>query len=233
MVLMVSMIASVVAGIAIEVWRYKSGKKENHQLTRGKIISDALEQALIIFLSAIFALWITNISETNRIKNQTKEILKASENELETVINAIWGGAIMNDQVYLGQLYTLVNYERVLDLRNIIFSDSVFIHLEPLLAANISRFETNYERDFQTLKTLLDESDGNTDGEPTIGLIYDYSGILAEDAIALIGMINQEISYLEGASKKSDGLYDPQMIPKEIQERFDIIIDYLRNNNTY
>lgn len=228
MVLIVSMIVSVVAGVGVEIWRYRSEKKENEKLPRGKIISDALEQALIIFLSAVFALWITNLSETGKIKNQTKAILSASEDELESVIYAVSGGAAFGDQTFIGQLYTLVNYERVLDLRDIMFNESIFIHLDPVLAANISRFEANHERFFQELIPLLEEPDETTDGVYNLDRIYYCTSDLISNARALIGMINQEIAYIDGKPNKTDSLYEPQMIPTDIEEKCDLIFQYLQ-----
>ena len=221
MLLIISMIVSVVAGVGVEIWRYRALKKEEEKTSKGKIVAEALEQAIIIFLSAIFALWLTNLSENIKIKDQTKKVLYASSDELETTIDMISGGVVFGDQAFIGQLYSLVKYERILDMREFMFNESIFMNLDPIIASNITRFEANYEMDFNTLKLLLDNPDEGDNGN----LILSYAADVANDAYVLLGNIRKQIAYIDGRTIRD---YTPLYVPQEIEERYNIILEYIQ-----
>ena len=108
-------------------------KQEEGKTSRGKIVAEALEQAIIIFLSAVVALWLTNLSENIKIKDQTKKVLYESAREMERVIRNVATGATDEDS-FVGMLYTTLNYDRTLDMRDFMYNESIFINLDPILA---------------------------------------------------------------------------------------------------
>lgn len=198
-------------------------KQEEGKTSRGKIVAEALEQAIIIFLSAVVALWLTNLSENIKIKDQTKKVLYESAREMERVIRNVATGATDEDS-FVGMLYTTLNYDRTLDMRDFMYNESIFINLDPILASGITRFEANYERAFNRLKYLLD----NPDEIESWNDIFTTAEDLVINAHVLVGSIRQQAAYLDGRKKMdSTSLYDEDMIPAETMERIDIIIDYI------
>ena len=154
------LVTSVAATAGIEIVRYRYKKKENGTYPVGKMIAKVLEQAVIILLSAIFALNITNTSEENRIKQQAAGIMRASSNELADVIETVWAGTQYEDKTYLKQMVKDITIsKRALDMRDIMFSDSIIIYLEPNMIGNISKFEAYYDVCWQNIRTLIDVPD--------------------------------------------------------------------------
>ena len=76
-------VVAVLASVLVEIFRYRSMKKEDPKTTLGSVLSNGAEQLLIIFLSAIVALYIANSSEEKKMKDQIIKVLDVVQSEME------------------------------------------------------------------------------------------------------------------------------------------------------
>ena len=230
-------IAVVIASVLVEIFRYRSLKKEEPKNTWKGVISNGLEQLLIVFLSALCALWFTNLSEDQKMNNQIIKVLDFVQEDLndrlewytnyakeidadggEESVYDIKHNAYVNDMVEYFRIGCSLNHN--IKLKDFLFNDSVLIRIDPGIASSISEqedFLLRHEEIF--LNWSRDDSD-------SIHTPKQQMSRIVNGTITLIAYIECEKNYLQGKSVPKDIVEQINNIPANSLEKKQLFYKY-------
>ena len=193
-------IIAVTATVSVEIFKYLSEKKENPKVTKGSVVANGAEQLLIVFLSAIVAIFLANGHENRSRDEQIIKILDVAQGELKTQLSSFTAAAergnrnTSSDEQFVSatMLYNAVNDDASnINLTDFLFSESAIVRIDPQIAAKIAYFEKYYIKYSDEYLNHMRNHETRCGNKNQIYDIVRYN-------VSMISLIEAEKSYLMG-----------------------------------
>ena len=214
---------AVVLTTGVEVFKYFSEKKADPHTSKTKIIANGAEQLLIVFLSALVAMYLANDFENRKKDEQIVRILDVAEEELVRQLECYSRAAdkearsretdqrrYFEDTFYDGMDRTFRN----ISLTEVLYSDSVVVRIDPDIAYNIAYLERKYNKaieDFQHYYETKEDADSAKEYAYLAGY---YNG-------HLISLVESQKAALTGKPVYSRGDKNAKFLPDKAQSLFE------------
>ena len=239
-------VSIAIAFILIEVFKYRSKKREDPNKTWKSVVAKCLEELLIIFVSALVALSMTNYLENSNRKDQIIKVLDVAEEEWQGVLTQVSGGSVhavssmtqeglgeeekQEKAEYLLKMFAMGCERHVyLDLGDYLFKDSVIDLVDPKIAASIASFEDAVNRSMDAFIAYCEHRDDPEYRIDARDSMIHIGGLLR----SLIHYIECEKACLRGQYSAADETQEKYRIPEETEKQYNEFIEYMKKISGY